>query len=100
MTTEQRIERLDKRIDIFELYLNVQQSVLNYKYGKDRSLVNLFQTMSIIKSDTIQAQIIARQPMPKFAKGSYAKGGYAKGGFINNSGQEYVINDGVLMRMK
>jgi hypothetical protein len=61
MTTEQRIQRLDKRIDVFGFYLNVQQSVLNYKYGKDKSLGTLFKTMAIIKSDAIQAQIISRQ---------------------------------------
>jgi len=72
MTVEQRIHRLDKRVALFENYLQMQSIGLNIKYKKCSPVEKLMQFASLSEC-IMQFPIIASQTMPKFKSGGYVR---------------------------
>lgn len=67
-TVEQRIEKLDKRIDLFENYLQTQVIALNIKHRKC-SIMGKLSWLYAMDRNIKQFFILASKPLPKYPKG-------------------------------
>lgn len=65
MTTEQRIARLDKRIALFEQYLNLQYETLCILCPTTRGFKKTIESSFKIVSIMMNVKIIASQPISK-----------------------------------
>lgn len=63
MTTEQRIAKLDKQIDIFEKYLDIQYEALCVMCPFTRGFKKTMESSCKIVSIMMQVKIIAGQPI-------------------------------------